>query len=1044
MSANQHLAWPMSMEALAQVIEEPARVVGLALEEGLTETILRDVGDQPGALPLLEHALLELWERRRGTMLTLEAYREAGGVTGSLAKRADLVYQGLPEPERAIARRVLLRLTQPGEGTEDTRRRAAFDELVGAREEREPVERVVSALTGARLLTTGTDPIGHERMVDVSHEALIRGWPRLREWLDEDRQGLRTHRRLTEAAQEWERLDRDPDALYRGARLAEASEWAQRNPGTLNELEEEFLRESAETEERFRRSRVRRLRVAAAALGTGLVIVATLAVLAFLQKGRADEQERLARSREVAALAAAELDNDPELSLLLAIEANRIARTIQAESALRNALLNSHLRTAFRRDGSIEPAIDLSADGSILATGSEDGTAALWDLDTGELVALLQDEDLKGASEANIDEVALSPDGTRLLTAHGDGRVRIWRVAGGDLVTRLDARFEALGPGPEEGAPGPAPSAAWLPDGERVITGAGDGNALLWEASSGRVLETFPVAREGLAVATLSPDGRRVAVALERAPVAPGAVPGRFRPVLRVVDVAGGETVSTMEGHRDLVIETEFSPDGELLLTASLDDTARVWDVDTGRTIHVLPHDADVLDVTMSPDGTRILTADDSDRAFVWDARSGRQLVELSGQGSAEFSPDGRLAVTYSDVPRVWDVATGQTLAVLAGQDAFGAAEFTPDGRTVVTGGVDAVAWDVGAVRVLRHGAPVLQGSFSPDGRSLVSGGVDGAARVWDLETLSETAALEHEPGANVLPEFGTDGDLVVTAGGPFSPVPEEFLAMPTRIWRAEDGKLLLEIPVPQEDPLDLCLPGGCDVPDADLSPDGTLVAAAGRDGFLRIYDTETGDLLRTIEVGQSLAGVEWSPDGRAILTEPFVGSLRLYDAVSGEEMATFGRTETDPFGPPPSGTGLDFSSDGALIATRHGFEGLARVWDARTGRLVAELPHDGEVLAVRFSPDGRLLVTASVEAVTVWDVASERKLVELPGHEGPVLTVDFSPEGSLIASGGEDGTIRIQRCEVCAPIDELLNLARERALRDLTPAERARFLHEG
>jgi WD40 repeat protein/class 3 adenylate cyclase len=1041
-SANDFLAWPMEEWALAQAIEEPARVVGLELEEGLTGQILSDLREAPGALPLMEHALLELWERRRGTMLTLEAYRQIGGVEGALARRADEVFASLSPAEQSTARRVLLRLTQPGEGTEDTRRRASMTELAGRSEEREAVERVVAALTDARLLTAGTDEKSREQWVDVSHEALIRGWPRLRGWLEEDRAGLRTHRRVTEAAQEWDRLDRDPDALYRGARLAAAAEWAERNRDAMNEIEEEFLRESVDAEERARRGRVRRLRVAAGGLGAGLIVVAVLAIVAFLQMGRADEQERLARSREVAALAAAQLDSDPELSLLLAIEANRIARTIQAESALRNALLNYHVRTAFRYEGSIEPAIDVSPDGSIVATGSEDGTAALWDLDTGKRLALMKDDELKGAPATIIGQVALSPDGTLLLTAHGDGRVRIWRVPGGDLVSRFDARFEGLGPPREQEVRGPVPSAAWMPDGEGVITGGGDGNVLLWEASSGRVLETFPVAREGLVVATLSPDGLRMAVGPEKPRRSPsGIVP----PVLRVIDVSGGETVSTMKGHRDLVLWREFSPEGELLLTASTDHTARVWDVDTGRTIHVLRHDGEVLHVTMSPDGTGILTTDDTGQAFIWDARTGKVVVELSGQGTAEFSPDGRLAITASSdgVSRVWDVATGQTLAVLAGGAAFGGAEFTPDGRTVVTGGDDVRAWDVGAVRVLSHGAPVTQVSFSPDGRSLVSGGVDGTARVWDLETQSETAVLEHEPGAIVLPDFGPDGDLVVTAGGPWSPVPEEFLAMPTRIWRAADGKLLIEIPVSREDPLDLCLPG-CDIPDADLSPDGSRVAAAGRDGFLRIYDTESGDLLRTIEVGESLVGVEWSPDGRAILTEPFLGSLRLYDASSGEEMATLGRNETDPFGPPPSGGGPDFSSDGALIATRHEFEGVARVWDARTGRLVAEFPHDTEIWAVRFSPDGRLLVTASGETVTVWDVASGQRLVELPGHEGPVLTVDFSPDGSLIASGGDDGTIRIQRCEVCAPLDQLLRLARERVTRDLTPAERARFLHEG
>ena len=198
-STNQFLVAPLDEEGLRQAIEEPARMAGLELEAGLVDTILEEVEHQPGALPLLEHALLELWRRRRGTMLTLEGYREAGGVSGALALRADAVYASLTAEQRGLARRTFMRLTQPGDGTEDTRRRAALSELRAEPDAAEDVDEVVRALVDARMLTTGGDD--DERWVDVSHEALIRGWPLLRDWLDDDRAGLRVHRRLTEAAQ---------------------------------------------------------------------------------------------------------------------------------------------------------------------------------------------------------------------------------------------------------------------------------------------------------------------------------------------------------------------------------------------------------------------------------------------------------------------------------------------------------------------------------------------------------------------------------------------------------------------------------------------------------------------------------------------------------------------------------------------------------------------------------------------------------------------------------------------------------------------------
>lgn len=243
------LVGPMSEEEHRRAIEGPAQTVGLHYEKGLVDTILDDLGDEPGTLPLLQHTLLELWERRRGGWLTIDAYREIDGVQGALAQRADEVYAELTPAQQEVARRVLLRLTQPGEGTEDTRRRATLAELLPAEGGAADVEAAVRKLADARLLTTGKDEHGRE-MVDVAHEALIRGWPRLQRWIDEDRVALCTHRRFTEASIEWERHSSDESYLYRGARLYEAEQWADAHTSDLNELERGFLDASMALRER--------------------------------------------------------------------------------------------------------------------------------------------------------------------------------------------------------------------------------------------------------------------------------------------------------------------------------------------------------------------------------------------------------------------------------------------------------------------------------------------------------------------------------------------------------------------------------------------------------------------------------------------------------------------------------------------------------------------------------------------------------------------------------------------------------------------------
>ena len=270
-SSNPFLVAPMTRGDLRVAIEQPARLEGVELEEGLADAILDDVERSPGALPLLEHAMVELWARRRGSLLTLEGYRAAGGVGGALAQRAEEAYAALDGSEQAVARRLLLRLTEPGHGTEDTRRRAPMHELETESDEPDVVEAVARTLVDARLLTTSGD--GGERWIEVSHEALIRGWPRLREWLDEDRDSLVLHRRLTNGADEWERRGHDSGVLQRGGQLEETLLWRKREGPILNPHERAFLAASIRMRRRGTLAR------AAAAVGT-VAVVAGLVVLA--------------------------------------------------------------------------------------------------------------------------------------------------------------------------------------------------------------------------------------------------------------------------------------------------------------------------------------------------------------------------------------------------------------------------------------------------------------------------------------------------------------------------------------------------------------------------------------------------------------------------------------------------------------------------------------------------------------------------------------------------------------------------------------------
>ena len=223
MSDHQLLVGPMTEDELRRAIERPAQLAGGEFEPGLVEMLLQEVANNPGALPLLQFALTELWQRREGRRLTVAAYKAIGELQGVLKNRADQVLDGFDDAQRELCRRIFLRLTQPGEGTEDTKRRASFGELVPAGSDAKSVESVISRLADARLITTWADPKDPGKTsVEVAHEALIRGWTQLRGWIDEDRDGLRLHLQLIAAAHEWEKQASDAGYLYQGTRLVGA------------------------------------------------------------------------------------------------------------------------------------------------------------------------------------------------------------------------------------------------------------------------------------------------------------------------------------------------------------------------------------------------------------------------------------------------------------------------------------------------------------------------------------------------------------------------------------------------------------------------------------------------------------------------------------------------------------------------------------------------------------------------------------------------------------------------------------------------------
>ncbi|MFD1147779.1 nSTAND1 domain-containing NTPase [Saccharothrix hoggarensis] len=584
---GQLLLGPMGPEELRQVIMQPAVKASCTVETALVSRLIADATGQAGVLPLMSHALLETWRRRRGTTLTLAGYEAAGGIQHAIAQTAERTYTSLEKQQRALARQVFLRLTALGDGTEDTKRRLPRAEL----DHDVDVDVVLDRLAHARLLTLDRDS------VEIAHEALIRSWPRLRSWLAEDRDGLRTMRRLTEAAATWESLGRDPDALYRGARLDAAVDWTQRDGVRTSAQEREFLADSLQARDRERRlahRRTRRLRQLVALLAVLLVLAGTAVVLAIEAQKEAAEGWKSSAAWFVSNQAQALRGSDPRLADQLALAAYQLNPT----DALRDGVLSAHAasaqdmvsRSAFPSGQGLSPdglprpnarvptpandttylplgkrttpsatvtSMAVSGVEQAFATTLEGRTARVWDVT--DAIA----PEVAHTFTFPVLRIALDPAGARtVVTVSEISDVVVWDWSD---PARPVERSHLIG------HPRPVNGVAYSQDGQVVVTWDDAGTIRLWDVSNPvhplRIGE-LATGREITAVA-LSPDGDTLAA---------GGANGVVRLWDRSSQWAPTE-VWAQKVHPEAIRALGFRRDGKALATVGKDDKVVLWDV---------------------------------------------------------------------------------------------------------------------------------------------------------------------------------------------------------------------------------------------------------------------------------------------------------------------------------------------------------------------------------------------------------------------------------------------------------------------------------
>src|SRR5262245_11710266 len=702
----------MAPDQMRQTIENRLRLVEGRAEPGLIDSLLEDVGTEPGNLALLEHALGQLWDRcgGPGCTFTNHAYAEIGRLRGALGRHADSVYQGLADDEeKLLAQKIFLELVHLGEGAQDTRRRVAKAKLLRLGNP-EQVERLLERLASSRLIATGRE--AERTFVEVSHEALIREWPALHEWLAQNREELALERRLLQAAEEWGNLRQDPGALLQGARLAQAEDWLRGNP-VAPDLARQFVRasldarteaarkekEAQERELSRQRTTAQRFRWFSYALGVLLLVAAASAWYAY-------HQRVLERSRAMAARAEELALRDHGQALDLAIQSWRLAKTDEAYFAVAKAFPD--LLFTMSHDDTVYRTV-FSPDGQRILSVSLDHTAKLWSAKDGRLLAVLRHDDA-------VEHGEFSPGGERVVTASDDRTARLWNVADGRLLQVF------------RGHTGKVFRVEFSPDGKRVVTTSTDQTARVWNCADGKLLLTISGHTSYVSRARFSPDGRRIVTA-------------SYDRTARVWDSASGRLQAILN-HDEIVMYAEFSPDGKRIVTGGV-GRARLWNSD-GNILAILKHEGEVTRAAFSTDGQRIATSSFDHTARIWSSQDGRLLVTMRHDGPVqhvEFSPDGRYIATasFDRTARVWNSQDGRLLTVLGGhtQRVYHAA-FSPSGDQIVTGSGDHTVrvWSLfggWSTTVLRHNAPVCDAAFSPDGQLVATASLDRTARIWSV-----------------------------------------------------------------------------------------------------------------------------------------------------------------------------------------------------------------------------------------------------------------------------------------------------------------------
>jgi WD40 repeat protein/DNA-binding SARP family transcriptional activator len=1053
------LLGPMNREELRSAIEKPAELQGAAFEAGLVDRLLDDVGTEPGNLPLLEFALTLLWEHQESGWLTHAVYDSIGLIDGALASYADQVYASLEPGEQGRAKSALLQLVKPGEGTEDTRRVASKGEL--GDENWDAIQHLADrrlVVTGRDALGNETAEVVHEALIQkwgrfkewMEADRAFRSWQErlrvnLRQWQESGREAgaLQSGARLS-TAQEWlterggdlSKAETEYILASQAEQLAqqEAESARQRREAALTRRSRNFLialavilllavigtsglaylaRRAQGEAERQSLARATQQALAegeAAARGTQQAIAEAEkanaqaeAITRATAQADALQQANLARARELSLAAINNLEIDPERSILLALQAVSTAKTtgdtvpIEIQDALHRAVLASHLRLTLRGHTSDVWDVAYSPDGARLATASFDGTAKIWDSETGQELYSLE------GHRKPLQDIAYSSDGSQLATADEEGVVFLWNPKNGEMSGNLVGHSDGVW------------KLAFSPDGKLLATASWDQTVRVWDTSTGDELVALTVNEAANPYVAFSPDGRRLLSVGES---------------IQLWDTETWGELLAFPG-----TTAAISPDGTRLAIGGADGSLRLVDAATGEEQLALRGNLSepIVGIVFSPDGSR-LVGHEWQNAEVWDALTGQALFRISESIGikAVFTQDSsRLITTSQDgTAKVRDVESGEELFALAGSGSIYNLALSPDcdnlldwcGAQLATASRDQTArvWDIspaGSSESLV--VPGFNAQFSPDGMHLTT------AEFLNSKTI-KFQSQDISPGALGTIVYSSTAILPAPVrGGDFSPDGTRIALLTSdvsfTVFDLIHGTQVISFPIDEESQMSFA-----------LSPDWTRLATVVSD-TIQIWDATNGQKLIDLpEYPRVVIGYKYSPDGKhlAVVEGMDYPEIHLLDADTFQEISSW----------PAHAKWIEdlaFSPDGTRLASTSG-DMTVKVWQAPTGEELLTLGgHAATVNNAVFSQDGTRLATASLDGtIKMWDALSGQNLLTLPDN---AWMLTFSPDGKYLANGDFwGGLVHVYLLD----IDELADLARSRLTRTLTEEECRQYLH--